>query len=130
MKGLKKPWIAAVLALALGGPGCFYLGWRRGAKATLAWLFVVSFLLATTLGQIRFLQGVALEPSILFLTLLQAALAWFAYRSCKRTNAEAAKAADRAESGATQRVQADCFKEIKNVGLQVIVLSALSCSQV
>jgi hypothetical protein len=34
VKEPERPWIAAVLALTLGGPGCFYLGWRRGLTAT------------------------------------------------------------------------------------------------
>jgi hypothetical protein len=102
VKRAKTAWVAAVLALALGGPGCFYLGWRRGAKATLVWLLVVSFILLGTLSQVRFGRDATLEPTVLFLILLQAALAWFAYRSCKRRNAEAAKAANSADPGAMQ----------------------------
>lgn len=83
MKGLKKPWIAALLALALGGLGYFYLDWRRGAKATLAWLFAVCLILA----------GPPFPESIISSALLvHGVLAWKAYRSSKRTNAEAANA--------------------------------------
>lgn len=34
----KKPWLAAILAFFVGGPGCFYLGWQIGLAATLIWL--------------------------------------------------------------------------------------------
>jgi len=83
-KALKKPWVAAGLAFVLGGPGCFYLGWRRGLKATLAWLFAVCLILA----------GPHFPESIIsFALMVHGVLAWKAYRSCKRTNAEAASAA-------------------------------------
>lgn len=80
MKASKKPEVAAVLALVLGGPGCFYVGLRRGAKATLAWLVALFFILA----------GPPFPESLVLSTLLlHAVLAWKAYRSCKRLGAEA-----------------------------------------
>jgi len=85
VKGLKKAWFAAVLALALGGPGCFYLGWRRGAKATLGWLLGMAFIMV---------NAKLPEPTIFCILLVHVFLAWKAYRSCKWTNAEAAKLAD------------------------------------
>ena len=83
VKGTKTPWVAAVLALALGGPGCFYLGWRRGVKATFGWLFLVTCILVAARLP---------ETAVFFLLLLQAALAAKVYKSAKRSNAEAAKA--------------------------------------
>ena len=74
----------------LGGPGFFYLGWRRGAKATLGWLLLVPFILVNTK---------LLEPTVFFLILLQFVLAWKAYRSCKWSNAEATKVAGSAILG-------------------------------
>jgi len=83
MKASNSPWVAAGLALLLGGPGCFYVGWRRGTKATLAWLFALLFILA----------GPPFPESIIFfILLLHALLAWKAYRSCKRLHAEAIEA--------------------------------------
>lgn len=90
MKGAKTPWVAAVLAFVLGGPGWVYLGWRRGAKATLGWLLLVPFILV---------NAKLLEPTVFFLILLQVVLAWMAYRSCKRSNAEVANAASSAVIG-------------------------------
>lgn len=123
MKGAKTPWVAAVLALALGGPGCFYLGWRRGVKATFVWLLVVSLMLISvgTSSHTNSLQQETLELAILFLILLQSALAWFAYRSCKRSNATAAKLAYSADP----RVGQDCSKTLKDIGVFVIVGSGL-----
>ena len=122
MKTLKSPWLAALLALVLGGPGCFYLGWRRGLKATVPWLLLVSLFVG-----IQFYPDASrLELEFLFLILLQAGLAWMAYRSCKRTNAEAAKAAASAASGTARRVPADGSNEVRKLGLEVIVLSGIA----
>ena len=35
VKEPKRPWLAAMLAFFLGGPGFFYLGLRRGLVATI-----------------------------------------------------------------------------------------------
>jgi hypothetical protein len=91
VKGLKRPWIAALLALVLGGPGCFYLGWRRGAKATLAWLFCVLVILASYNLP---------ESMVFFILLLHVGLVWKAYGSCQRSNAAAARTAGTAISWA------------------------------
>lgn len=123
METPRTPWVAAVLAFALGGPGCFYLGWRRGVKATLGWMLAAPLLV---LGAIRFNQLGNPEPAIVFLCLLQGALAWMAYRSCKRTNSESAKEAKNPESNPRQRAQAKCIKEKKDTGAQMIVLSAIT----
>lgn len=122
MKTLKLPWLAALLAFVLGGPGCFYLGWRRGLKATVPWLLLLSLIVGT-----QFIPDASrLELMVLFLILLQAGLAWMAYRSCKRTNAEAAKAAAVAVSSAGRPIEADGSREVKNVGAQVIALSGIA----
>lgn len=128
MKGPKRPWIAAVMALALGGPGCFYLGWRRGATATLVWLPITSLLFFLQFGQ----DALAPESSgiyYLFLILLQAGLASTAYRSCRRTNAEAAKA-DRVRRmvghNLQPKVEPDCSKKLKDIGVFVIVGSGFA----
>ena len=127
-KAPKKPWIAALLALVLGGPGCFYLGWRRGVVGTLAWMFAIPLPvagLATELvqGQEGSLQ---FEFAVMFLFSIQAALAWMAYRSCKRTNTEAAKKAESPEPDSIQSAQVKCVKEIRTTGAQVSVLSAIT----
>jgi len=75
----KSPWVAAVLALVLGGPGCFYLGWREGVKATLAWLFVLFFL--WTYPNVG-------EAAVFCVPPLHLLLALMASRSCRRLNAE------------------------------------------
>jgi hypothetical protein len=87
---VKRPWLAATLAFLFGGLGCFYLGWRRGAKATFAWLFAMAFILANARLQ---------EPTVFFILLLQAAITWKAYSSCKRTIAGKEKAAGGALPG-------------------------------
>ena len=96
MRGPKTPWVAAVLALVLGGPGCFYLGWRRGAMATLAWLF------ACYLNFLEIWAPPILEPEAFAILVMHASLAWMAYRSCERSNAEAARAAGIAIPGTAQ----------------------------
>jgi hypothetical protein len=90
LNDVKRPWLAATLAFLLGGFGCFYLGWRRGAKASLAWLLAMAFILVNARLP---------EPTIFFLLLLQAAIAWKAYSSCKRTIAGKEKAAAGAPPG-------------------------------
>ena len=72
---IKRPWIAAVLALTLGGPGCFYLGWRRGVTATLVWLILVWFVVV---GEVRQngLDPYAAAIAFFFLWVIQAPLAW------------------------------------------------------
>ncbi len=137
VKEPKIPLAAAVLAFVLGGPGFFYLGWRRGAKATLAWLLVASIITTTQLregGANRF------QPEVIYLFLLQAASAWMAYRSCKRSNAEAAKATDSVDTGATRTdgvtrrmdrnlqpmAEPGCSKKLKNIGVLVIAGSGLA----
>ena len=122
MKTLKLPWLAALLALVLGAPGCFYLGWRRGLKATVPWLLLVSLFVGIQFSP----DASRLEGEFLFLILLQAGLAWMAYRSCKRTDAEAAKAAAVAVSSAGSPIEADGSREVMNVGAQVIALSGIA----
>jgi len=122
----KKPWIAALLALMLGGPGCFYLGWRRGVRATLGWMFALPLPVVGLVTQLIIGRDGSLEFAIMLLFLIQAGLAWMAYRSCTRINAEAAKEAKSPESDPIQRAQAKCVKEIRNTGMQVIVLSGIT----
>jgi hypothetical protein len=139
MKKPKRPWLAAVLAFALGGPGCFYLGWRRGIRATLVWLLAASmmtFISATPSPQ----ETTRFDPEVMYIFLLQAGLAWFAYRSCKRSNAEAAKAADSACPGAAQTygvapgmdrnlqptAEQICSKRLKDIAGFVIVGSGFA----
>ena len=118
VKEPKRPWLAAMLASFLGGPGFFYLGLRQGLAATLAWLVAaLSVLLAST-------DRDAVGLFLLFL--LQAATAWLAYRNCKRINAEAAKRAESPESDPIQRAQAKCVKEIRDIGMSVIALSGFT----
>jgi len=121
----KTPWRAALLAFVLGGPGCFYLGWRTGVKATLAWLLVVSFLLAGALDFGGLLEEQRFARSVLLLSVFHLPFALVAYRSCKQTIAEAAKAKILAASNATQRAQPDASRRIKSLGLQMTALSAL-----
>jgi hypothetical protein len=90
LNAVKRPWLAAALAFLFGGLGCFYLGWWRGAKATLRWLLGMAFILVNARLP---------EPTIFFLLLLQSALAWQVYASCKRTNNEKEKAAGGALPG-------------------------------
>ena len=78
MPNKKQPKFAALLAFLLGGPGCFYLGWRRGAKATFGWLFGLSFAMASAR---------LIEPAIFLIVVMHTYLAARAYRSCLRTNA-------------------------------------------
>jgi hypothetical protein len=125
-KAPKKPWIAALLALMLGGPGCFYLGWRRGVVATLGWMFALPLPLVGVATELARGHDETLEFAIMFLFLIQAALAWMAYRSCKRTNTEAAKKAESPESDPIQCAQLKCVSEIRNAGAQVSVLSAIT----
>jgi cbb3-type cytochrome oxidase subunit 3 len=119
----KKPWIVALLALVLGGPGCFYLGWRRGVVATLGWTVALPLPLVGLVTELARGQDGSLEFAIMFLFLIQAGVAWMAYRSCKRVNAEAAKKEEGPEPDPIQCAQVKCVKEIKNTGLQVTVLS-------
>jgi hypothetical protein len=94
----KKPWIAALLALVLGGPGWFYLGWRRGVVATLAWLFALPLPRVGVVSALALGQDWNLEFAIMFLFLIHAGLAWLAFRSCKGVHTEAAKKAESPES--------------------------------
>jgi len=114
VKELKRPWIAAVLALSLGGPGCFYLGWRRGVTATLVWLILVWFMVVSGVRQ-NGLDPYAVELALFMLWVIQAPLACLAYSSCKRRNAEAA--------GTVRAL--DASQQLKIVGFLVIVLSGI-----
>jgi hypothetical protein len=125
-KAPKKPWIAALLALGLGGPGCFYLDWRRGVVATLGWMFALPLPLVGLVTELARGQDGSLEFAIMFLFLIQAGVAWMAYRSCKRVNAEAAKKAEGPESDPIQCAHVKSVKEIRNTGLQVTVLSGVT----
>src|SRR5712691_3170927 len=96
--------------------------------------------LLNTLRQIKFRQDATLEPTVLYLILLQAALAWNPYRSCKRSNAEAAKAADSTDPGTTQTdgvtsrrdrnlqpmAEPGCSKKLKDISVFVIVGSGFA----
>lgn len=125
-KARKKPWIAALLALVLGGPACFYLGWRYGVKATLGWMFALPLPLVGLVTELAKGQNGTLEFAIMFLFVLHGALAWLAYRSCQRLNAGGAKNEENPEPDSIQRAQAKCVQEIRNTGLQVIVLSGIA----
>jgi len=114
VKELKRPWIAAVLALSLGGPGCFYLGWRRGVAATLVWLILVWFLVVGAIRQ-NGLDSYTAALSFFMLWGIHALLAWLAYSSCKRRNAEAA--------GTVKSL--DASQQLKIVGFLVSVLSGI-----
>lgn len=70
--GRKYPWLAAVLALFLGGPGCFYLGWQYGLPATGIWILL--FRWACGMGDFAAM-------------LLQAGLAVAAAKICAAKNA-------------------------------------------
>jgi len=96
-KAPKKPWIAALLALVLGGPGWFYLGWRRGVVATLAWVFALPLPRVGVVSELILGPDWNLEFAIMFLFLVHAGLAWLAFRSCKGVNTEAAKTAESPE---------------------------------
>jgi hypothetical protein len=122
----KKPWIAALLALVLGGPGCFYLGWRRGVVATLGWMFALPLPLVGMVSQFALGQDANLEFAILFLFSIHAGLAWMAYRSCKRVIAETLKKAEGPESDPIQRAQVQSVKEIRNTGLRAAVFSGFT----
>ena len=115
MKELKRPWIAAMLALFLGGPGCFYLGWRRGVTATLVWLIPVWFVVAGAVRQNGFDPYAALLTFFLLWT-IQAPLAFLAYSSCKRRKAEAA---------GTAKTPLDASQQLKIVGVLVIGVSLI-----
>lgn len=114
MKEPKRPWIAALLALSLGGPGCFYLGWRRGVTATLVWLPLVWFVVVSAVRQ-NGLDPYGAALAFFMLWMIQAPLACLAYSSCKRRNAEAA---------GTARAL-DASQQLKIVGVLVIVLSGI-----
>lgn len=114
MKELKRPWIVAVLALSLGGPGCFYLGWRRGVTATLVWLILVWFVVVGSVRQNGFDRYTAAMACFL-LWMIQAPLAWLAYSSYKRRNAEAAGTA----------IALDASQQLRLVSVLVIVLSGI-----
>jgi hypothetical protein len=107
VKEPKRPWLAAMLAFFFGGPGFFYLGLRPG-------LIIPN----PPLGSI--------DPEAVGLFLLQAATAWLAFRNCKRINAEAAKRAASLEPDPIQRAQANCAKEIRDVGIEAIALSGVT----
>jgi len=100
-------------------------------KAITVWLILV-FFLAVGVSRVIELRRAAIGPATFCLTVFQglipfqAILAWLAYRSCKRTNAEAVKAASRPAFLAAQLAQEACFKEIKGLTWQVIVLSAIA----
>jgi hypothetical protein len=117
----KRPWLAAMLAFFLGGPGFFYLGLRQGLAATLAWLVAALFVL-----NIPSHPSASIDPEAVGLFLLQAATAWLAFRNCKRINAEAAKRAESPESDPIQRAQVKCVKEIRDIGMSVIALSGFT----
>lgn len=117
MKEPKQPWIAAALALSLGGPGCFYLGWRRGVTATLVWLILVWFVVAGALRE-NGLDLYAAATALFLLGMIHAPLACLAYSSCKRRKAEAA--------GTVRTL--DASQQLKIVALLVIVLSAIVLS--
>ncbi len=115
MKELKRPWIAAALALSLGGPGCFYLGWRRGVTATLVWIIPVGFVVAGAVRQ-NGSDPDAVALPFLLLCLLHTPLAFLAYSSCKRRIAEAA---------GTAKTPLDASQQLKIVGVLVIGLSGI-----
>jgi len=110
----KKPWIAALLALTLGGPGCFYLGWRRGVTATGVWLILVWFVVVGAVRQ-NGLDPYAAATALFLLGMIQAPLACLAYSSCKRRNAEAAGTAK----------APDASQQLRIIGVLVIALSAI-----
>jgi hypothetical protein len=114
VKEPKRPWIAAVLALTLGGPECFYLGWRRGVTATLVWLPLVWFVVIGAVRQ-NGLDPYSTALDFFMLWAMQAPLACLAYSSCKRRNAEAAWAA----------TALDASQQLKIIGLLVIGLSGI-----
>jgi hypothetical protein len=113
-KAPKKPWIAALLALVLGGPGCFYLGWRRGVVATLVWVIPVWFVVAGAVRQ-NGLDPYGAALTLFLLWTIQAPLAFLAYSSCKRRIAEAA--------GTVKTL--DASQQLKFVGVLVIGLSLI-----
>ena len=139
VKEPKRPWLAAMLAFFLGGPGCFYLGWRRGARATLVWLLVVAVMSSMPTTQSP-QDTKRFDPEAMYIFLLQAGLAWFAYRSCKRSNVEAAEVADGADPGAAQTYSVGppmnrnlqltaeqiCSKKLKDIGVFVIIGSGFA----
>ena len=110
----KKPWTAALLALTLGGPGCFYLGWRRGVTATLVWLLLVWFVVVGAVRQ-NSLDPYSAALDFFLLWVIQAPLACLAYSSCKRRNAEAAGTAR----------SLDASQQLKIIGVLVIALSGI-----
>jgi hypothetical protein len=140
MKATKKPWIAAALAFALGGPGYFYLGRGRGLKATLVWLPIIAFILWGVLGQMELGEDGALHPAFIYFILSQTGLAWMAYRSCKRKNAEAMNAAGSVDPGVMEAngitrgldinpqrmAEPRCYKKLKDTGVVAIVVSGLA----
>jgi len=110
----KKPWTAALLALTLGGPGCFYLGWRRGVTATLVWLLLVWFVVVGAVRQ-NSLDPYSAALDFFLLWVIQAPLACLAYSSCKRRNAEAAGTAR----------SLDASQQLRIIGVLVIALSGI-----
>jgi len=110
----KRPWIAALLALTLGGPGCFYLGWRRGVTATLVWLLLVWFVVVGAVRQ-NSLDPYSAALDFFLLWVIQAPLACLAYSSCKRRNAEAAGTAR----------SLDASQQLRIIGVLVIALSGI-----
>jgi len=103
-----------LLALTLGGPGCFYLGWRRGVTATLVWLLLVWFVVVGAVRQ-NSLDPYSAALDFFVLWVIQAPLACLAYRSCKRRNAEAAGTAR----------SLDASQQLRIIGVLVIALSGI-----
>lgn len=93
-KAPKKPETAALLALVLGGPGCFYVGWRCGVMATLVWMFVLPLPLVEVLSESALGQDGSLEFALMYMFVVHLSLAWLAFRSCKKLNTETAKRAE------------------------------------
>ena len=110
----KKPWTAALLALTLGGPGCFYLGRRRGATATLVWVILVWFAVVGAIRQ-NGLDLYSAELDFFLLGMIHAPLACMAYSSCKRRDAEAAGTAR----------SLDASQQLRLVGVLMIGLSGI-----
>lgn len=114
VKEPKRPWIAAALALSLGGPGCFYLGWRRGVTATLVWVILAWFMVVGAVRE-NGLDSYAAATALFMLGMIHVPLAWLAYSSCKRRKAEAA--------GTIRTL--DGSQQLKIVGVLVIILSGI-----
>lgn len=122
-KGPKRPWLAALLAFFFGGPGFSYLGLRQGIIATI--VYIPAVILVINLPS---RPSPNIDPEAVGLYLLQAVSSGLAFLSCKRINAEAAKAVAREECIAvrTSKVHRDCSSEIRDIGMQVTVLSGVT----